>query len=387
MSDNNSKLGIDLIEEGNYGSYQQPTRDIDHNNMIANITVVGVGGGGCNMVAHLIKKNVKGINMVAINTDAQVLNRFENFRNQPECADVKSIKTVQIGKELTKGLGAGMKPEIGRLSAEENREEIRNALMGQDIVFIASGMGGGTGSGASAVVAEIAKETGALTISVATKPFDFEGKKRMKIASESLALLKEASDSIIEVPNNKLLELENLKNLGMKEAFFMVDEILSRAVMGTVNIILSSGFDDINLDFADFKTVMSHKGTALMGIGEATGEDAAVLAIQKSVNSPLLDNKDNSIKGSMGLLIHFEYNPKYSLSDISKAMSFAQSVAHEDADVIFGFTTSDDFAEDFVKTTIIATGFEDFELKEKLKADKEEAFNFVNTDLPTILLK
>ena len=309
----------------------------------ARIIAVGVGGGGGNMINHMLKEGVTGIEMVLINTDAQVLS--EN----------SAASKIQIGVKLTKGLGAGMKPNIGKDSALENYEDIRTALDGADIVFISAGLGGGTGTGAAPVVAQIAKEVGALTISVVTKPFKFEGKRRIKLAEEGLEELKKESDSIVVIPNDKLLSVID-KKLGVKDSFKIVDSVLAQAVSGTSGVILSSGESDINLDFADLQTVMSHKGMALMGVGEYEGENAAYEAIKAAIESPLLDNM--SINGAMGVLVHFKINPNFGLMEISEAMEVVNESAHEEASVIFGTSTDESLPEDYVKITIVATGFE-----------------------------
>ncbi|MBL4730266.1 MAG: cell division protein FtsZ [Sulfurimonas sp.] len=309
----------------------------------ARIIAVGVGGGGGNMIGHMINENVTGIEMILINTDAQVLS--EN----------SSATKIQIGSKLTKGLGAGMKPAIGKESALENYEDIKSALEGADIVFISAGLGGGTGTGAAPIVAQIAREVGALTISIVTKPFKFEGKKRLKLAEEGLEELKKESDSIVVIPNDKLLSVIDRK-LGLKDSFKIVDGVLAQAVSGTSGVILSSGENDINLDFADLKTVMSHQGMALMGVGEYEGENAAYEAIKAAIESPLLDNM--SINGAMGVLVHFKIHPDFPIMEISDAMDVVNESAHSDAEVIFGTSTDDSLAEEYVKITIVATGFE-----------------------------
>lgn len=309
----------------------------------ARIVAVGVGGGGGNMISHMSKNGIDGIELIMLNTDAQVLKNSSN------------INTLQIGAKLTNGLGAGMKPEIGRDSALESQEEIRNALMGADIVFISAGLGGGTGTGAAPIVAKIAKEIGALTISVVTKPFSYEGPKRLKLAKSGLEELKKESDSIVVIPNDKLLSIID-KKLGYKDSLKIVDSVLAQAVSGTAGVILASGVDDINLDFADFKTVMSHRGMALMGMGEASGDNAAYEAIKTAIESPLLDNI--SINGAMGVLVHFYMHSSFPLFEISEAMLVVRESAHEDADVIFGTTTDDTLPESYVKITVVATGFE-----------------------------
>jgi len=309
----------------------------------ARIVAVGVGGGGGNMISHMIKNGVTGIEMIMVNTDAQALK------------DSTNATTIQIGTKLTKGLGAGMKPEVGRESALESYEEIKNALQGADIVFISAGLGGGTGTGAAPVVAKIAKEVDALTISIVTKPFMFEAPKRLKLAKAGLEELKKESDSIVVIPNDKLLSIIDRK-LGIKDSFKIVDSVLAQAVSGTAGVILSNGQADINLDFADLKTVMSHKGMALMGVGEHEGDNAAYEAIKAAIESPLLDNV--SINGAMGVLVHFNMHPNFPMMEISDAMVVVQESAHEDADVIFGTSTDESLPEDYVKITIIATGFE-----------------------------
>ncbi len=309
----------------------------------ARIIAIGVGGGGGNMIGHMLKEAVDGIEMITANTDVQVLN------------ESAAMKKIQIGDKLTKGLGAGMKPSIGKDSALESYDEIRDALDGADIVFIAAGLGGGTGTGAAPVIANIAKEVGALTISVVTKPFSFEGRRRMKLAEAGLEELKKESDSIVVIPNDKLLSIID-RRLGMKESFKIVDEVLSRAVSGTSGVILSSGENDINLDFADLETVMSHRGMALMGVGEYQGENAAYEAIKAAIESPLLDNM--SINGAMGVLVHFNMHPDFPMMELAEAMDVVHESADEEAEVIFGTSTDESFATDYVRITLVATGFE-----------------------------
>ncbi len=309
----------------------------------ARIVAVGIGGGGGNMIGHMINEGVEGIEMVVANTDAQVL--------QTSSAQTK----IQLGSRLTKGLGAGMKPSVGKDSAIENYDEIRNTLEGADIVFIAAGLGGGTGTGAAPVVAQIAKDVGALTIAVVTKPFSFEGKRRMKLAEEGLKELKKESDSIVVIPNDKLLSIID-KKLGLKDSFKIVDAVLAQAVSGTSGVILSSGDNDINLDFADLKTVMCHQGMALMGVGEYQGENAAYEAIKTAIESPLLDNM--SINGAMGVLVHFTMHPDFPMIEISEAMNVVFESADEDADVIWGTTTDATLPIDYIKITLVATGFD-----------------------------
>ncbi len=309
----------------------------------AKIIVVGVGGGGGNMIGHMINEGIEGIEMIIANTDAQVLD------TQNRCTK------IQLGAKLTKGLGAGMKPDVGRESAIESYDDIRMALEGADIVFVAAGLGGGTGTGAAPVIAKIAKEVGALTIYVVTKPFMFEQRKRMKTAMAGLEELKKESDSIVVIPNDKLLSIVD-RNMGIKDSFRLVDSVLAQAVAGTSGVILASGENDINLDFADLQTVMSHRGMALMGVGTHTGENAAYEAIKSAIESPLLDNM--SINGAMGVLVHFHMHPDFPLLEMNEAMQVVEESADEDADVILGTTTDATLDVDYIRVTLVATGFE-----------------------------
>ena len=321
----------------------------------AKIKVVGVGGGGTNMVNHMINANVTGIDLIAANTDWQHLN-----------ASLAHVK-IQLGPKQTRGLGAGMKPEIGRNAAEESYEEIKKTLMGADMVFVAAGLGGGTGTGAAEIIAKAAKEVGALTVAVVTKPFVFEGPKRRKLAEEALVGVRSMCDSIVVIPNDKLLAIVD-KNMGLRESFKIVDDVLTRAVTGISGVILNYGENDINLDFADLSTVMGHKGMALMGVGEASGTNAAYDAMKNAIESPLFDNI--SINGAMGVLVCFSINPNFPLVQIQQAMSVVYENADEDADIIFGTTTSEHISPDRVVITIVATGFD------------REANNFVARQMP-----
>jgi len=325
----------------------------------ARIVAIGVGGGGGNMIGHMINEGVEGIEMIVANTDAQVL--------QTSFAPTK----IQMGNRLTKGLGAGMKPSVGKDSAIESYDDIRTAIEGADIVFVAAGLGGGTGTGAAPVIAQIAKDVGALTISVVTKPFSFEGRKRLKLAEQGLEDLKKESDSIVIIPNDKLLSIID-KNLGLKESFKIVDAVLAQAVSGTSGVILASGDNDINLDFADLKTVMCHQGIALMGVGEHQGENAAYEAIRAAIESPLLDNM--SINGAMGVLVHFTMHPDFPMISISEAMGVVEESADENADVIFGTTTDATLPVDYIKITLIATGFEHEDAAKKAPAANNNAY-------------
>ena len=295
----------------------------------AKIKVVGVGGGGGNMINHIIRE--KGDEM-----------------------DID----LQLGEKITKGLGAGMNPDVGTKAAQESYEEIKSTLEYSDIVFIASGLGGGTGTGAAPVVAQAAKEIGALTISVVTMPFDFEGKKRYNLALKGLNELKKESDSIVVIPNQRLKSLID-KKAGIKESFKIVDNVLARAVSGMCTIVLDSGNSDINSDFADVKKVMEHRGMALLGIGESEGEGAAQEAIKNAIQSPLLS--DITINGAVGVLVHFKYHPYSPFSDIEEAMCLVQNAVDDDADIIFGTTSDESFENNKIQVTIIATGFRDKE--------------------------
>ena len=310
----------------------------------AKIKAIGVGGGGGNMINHMIQEGIHTIDLIVANTDAQALS-----------SSLAPFK-MQLGVNIARGLGAGMVPEKGREAALESFDDIKEMLEGSDIVFISAGLGGGTGTGAAPIIAQAAKEIGALTVSIVTSPFKFEGRKRTKLAREGLEELKRESDSIIVVPNEKLLSIVE-KNLGIKESFRMVDDILAQAVGGISKVILSHGDNDINLDFADVKTVMSHRGLALMGAGYSVGPNAAYDAAKAAIESPLLDNI--SIDGAMGVLVHFDIHPDYPIMEIGEAMNIVEESADEDAAVIFGTTTNPNMELDEVRITIVATGFED----------------------------
>ncbi|MCZ6110722.1 cell division protein FtsZ [Campylobacter ureolyticus] len=321
----------------------------------AKMKVIGVGGGGGNMINHMIREGYDRIDLLVANTDSQALEK--------SLAKTK----ILLGEKTAKTLGAGMDPTVGKDSADESFDILRDALEYSDIVFVASGLGGGTGTGASPVVARAAKENKALTIGVVTTPFKFEGKKRATLAQAGINELKKECDSILVIPNQKLLSLID-KKAGIKESFKMVDDVLARAVGGMSSIILDSGDSDINLDFADVKKIMSHRGLALMGVGASEGEDAPKEAIQDAIQSPLLD--DMSINGAMGVLIHFKIHPDCSLLEISEAVSLVEEVAHDNADIIFGTTTDESIENNRVEVTLIATGFE--EVSEKKEDDSQK---------------
>ncbi len=332
----------------------------------AQIKVIGVGGGGTNMVNHMIKDGISGIDMIVANTDAQSLDTS------------LSATKIQLGSKKTRGLGAGMKPEVGEKSAEESYDEIKESLDGADMVFIATGLGGGTGTGAAPVVAKAAREVGALTICIVTEPFMFEGRKRKKLAAAGLKELQNESDSLVVIQNDKLLSIVD-KNLGYKDSFKLVDNVLTRAVGGMSSVVLSCSESDINADFADVKTIMSHKGMAILSVGEAVGDDAAVEAVRNAIESPLLDNL--SINGAMGVLIHFNINPNFPLTQIQDAMEIIYDSADEDADIIFSTTSNDKLADNEVKITIVATGF-----NSETKEDTLKTVNNTN-EIPTMEVK
>jgi len=335
----------------------------------AKIKAIGVGGGGGNMINHMISEGVIDIDLIVANTDSQALG-----------SSLAPFK-LQLGMNATRGLGAGMVPDKGREAALESFDDIKDMLEGSDIVFISAGLGGGTGTGAAPIIAQAAKEIGALTVSIVTSPFKFEGRKRTKLAKEGLEELKRESDSIIVVPNEKLLSIVE-KNLGIKESFRMVDDILAQAVGGISKVILSHGDNDINLDFADVKTVMGHRGLALMGAGYSVGTNAAYDAAKAAIESPLLDNI--SIDGAMGVLVHFDIHPDYPIMEIGEAMSIIEESADEDASVIFGTTTNTNMELDEVRIIIIATGFEDNDVIQEPASTKQEpivttGINNINT--------
>jgi cell division protein FtsZ len=303
------------------------------------IKVVGVGGGGVNAVNRMIEANMRGVEFIAMNTDAQALLMSD--------ADLK----LDIGRQLTRGLGAGSDPEIGRQAAEEHRAEVEEALKGADMVFITAGKGGGTGTGAAPIVAEVARSVGALTIGVVTRPFSFEGRRRSVQADSGIERLKEKVDAIIIIPNDRLLTISTEKT-SMVSAFKMADEVLLQGVQGITDLITIPG--QINTDFADVRTVLDNAGTAIMGIGQATGEGRAVNAARAAITSPLLEA---SIEGARGILVNISGGPDLGLFEVNEAMEIIHGVAHPDANIIFG-TVIDDSMGDDVRVTVIAAGFE-----------------------------
>lgn len=306
----------------------------------ARIKVVGIGGSGGHIISRMMACKIKGVNFTAINTDAQALHHC----NAPE--------KIHIGKNLTKGLGAGMNPEIGRQAAEENRDEIQEALKGSDMIFIVCGLGGGTGSGASPIVAEAAKDSGALAVAVVTRPFSFEGIQRARIAEDALNLLRDRVDTLITIPNDRLLQIID-KKTSLLNAFSIVDDVLRQGVQGISDLIVYPGV--INVDFADVKTIMADAGSALMGIGRATGEDRAVEAAKAAISSPLLEM---SIDGAKGVLFNVSGGPDMAMSEINDAAKIITESIDPEAKVIFGTVIDEQIKKGELKVTVIATGFE-----------------------------
>ncbi len=310
---------------------------------VAKIKVIGIGGGGCNAVNTMITSHLEGVEFIAANTDLQAL--------ESSLATTK----LQFGAKLTKGLGAGANPEIGRSAAIEDADKVRDALSGADMIFVTAGLGGGTGTGGTPVVAEIAKELGALTVAVVTKPFIFEGKRRQRSAEKGLEEIKKYVDTLITIPNQRLLSISD-ENLSLVDSFKKADEVLLHAAKSISDLITIPGL--INLDFADVKTIMSEMGMAFMGMGVASGENKAKEAAQKAISSPLLE--DISINGAQGLLINITGGNDLTLHEVNDASSMIQEEAHEDANIIFG-AVIDPKMEGEIRITVIATGFGAFE--------------------------
>jgi cell division protein FtsZ len=313
----------------------------------ATIKVIGIGGGGGNAINNMINASLMGVDFIAANTDAQAL-------------EVSKAHTkLQLGANITKGLGAGANPEIGRSAALEDADQIRQVLDGTDMVFVTAGLGGGTGTGGAPVVAQIAKELGALTVAVVTKPFKFEGRQRMKTADNGIKELQETVDTIITIPNNRLLSLA-AKKATFLEMLKKADDVLLYAVKGISDLITIPGL--INLDFADVKTIMSEMGMALMGTGMASGEDRATAAAEKAISSPLLE--DVSISGAKGVLMNISSGLDLTIDEVQEASSLIQQEAHEDANIIWG-TVLDQSAGDELRVTVIATGIGEVDVRPK----------------------
>jgi cell division protein FtsZ len=329
----------------------------------AKIKVIGVGGSGKGAINHMISSNLKGIDFIAMNTDTQDLH------------NCLASKKIHLGKNLTKGLGAGMDPEIGRRSAEETKEEIQDVIKGADIIFIACGMGGGTATGAAPVIAKAAKEEGILTVAIVTKPFFFEGQKRTNIAENGIIDLEKEVDALIVVPNDRLLSVID-KNTPVKDAFRMVDEVLKQAVDGIADIIKTAG--TINLDFADIKRVLKDSGTALIGIGSGSGENRAIEAAKAAISSPLLDV---SIHGAKGLLYAIYGNDNLSMHEVSEAAKIITESVDKDATIIFGIVNSDTLKKDEIKIVVIATKFpSNFKLPHNNKIISEPLYTNLEID-------
>ncbi len=306
----------------------------------AKIKVVGVGGSGGNAISRMIDAKIKGVEFVAINTDAQALHHS------------KAQEKVHVGKNLTKGLGAGMNPEVGRQAAEENRDEIQEVLKGSDMVFVACGLGGGTGSGAAPIVAETAKELGALTVGVVTKPFAFEGSQRRAIAEEALENLKDRVDTLITIPNDRLLSIIDRKTT-LVNAFRIVDDVLRQGVQGISDLITRPG--EVNVDFADVRAIMEDSGSALMGIGIASGDNRATEAAKAAINSPLLEL---SIDGAKGVLFNISGSSDIGMLEINEAANIITETIDPNAKVIFGAVTDDQIRKGEIQITVVATGFD-----------------------------
>jgi cell division protein FtsZ len=321
---------------------------VEQENLKARIKVIGIGGGGGNAVNTMIGSKFTGVDFIVANTDAQSLDAS------------RALVKIQLGATVTKGLGAGANPEIGRRAALEDEEILKEYLAGSDMIFITAGMGGGTGTGGAPVVARLAREAGALTVGVVTKPFLFEGKKRMRQAEQGIEYLKENVDTLIVIPNQRLLSIA-AKTTTMLDAFHRADDVLLQAVRGISDLIITPGL--INLDFADIRTVMAEMGLALMGAASASGENRAIEAAQKAISSPLLE--DISIQGARGVLINITGGPDLCLHEVNEAASMIQEEAHDDANIIFG-SVIDESMTDEIRITVIATGFG--EDRDKLKA-------------------
>lgn len=339
------------------------------NQQFASIKVVGVGGGGTNAVNRMIEAKIQGVEFIAINTDGQALNRSN--------ADIR----LRIGDLLTKGLGAGANPEIGQQAALESKEELAGILQGADMVFVTAGMGGGTGTGAAPVIAQIAKESGALTVGVVTKPFKFEGRVRMNQAEKGLMVLKESVDTLITIPNERLLQIVD-KNTPMLEAFKIADDVLRQGVQGISDLITITGL--INVDFADVRTIMCNAGSALMGIGMAKGEKRAITAAKAAVESPLLEA---SINGSKGVLLNITGSGNLGLYEVNEAAEIISEVADPEANIIFGAVIDESLGEE-IRVTVIATGFEQQRPQPMNREGlKFPSFSADDLEIPTFLRK
>ena len=335
--------------------------DLVENDLVkAQIRVIGIGGGGGNAVNNMIASGMTGVEFVAVNTDAQDLERSLASRR------------FQLGGQLTKGLGAGANPEVGKEAALEDRDRLAELVVGCDMVFITAGMGGGTGTGAAPVIAQVAKEIGALTVAVVTRPFHFEGRRRRKQAEEGIDALRQNVDTLITIPNQRLISMATERTT-MREAFCLADGVLHQAVKGVSDLINNQGI--VNVDFADVRTIMANKGLALMGVGLGTGEHKTVDAAQKAISSPLLD--DVSIAGATSVLINITGNSDLTMFEVNEASTLIQEEAHEDVNVIWGWVI-DESMKDEARVTVIATGFEEAALQARPSAERRVAQMVVN---------
>ncbi len=330
------------------------------------IKVMGVGGGGCNAINSMIDSNVGSAEFIAVNTDSQALLLS------------KAQKCLQIGEKLTKGLGAGSNPDVGEAAAEESREEIERELQGTDLLFVASGMGGGTGTGAASVIARIAREMGILTIAVVTKPFSFEGRVRNENANKGISNLRKYVDTLVIIPNDKLLQFLP-EQIGMLEAFKVADDMLKQGIIGIVDLIATPSL--INLDFADVNTIMRDQGLAHMGIGRAKGENRIIEAVRQAVSSPLLET---TIEGARSVILNVTGGKDLKLGEVNEAAVLVQGIIDSGANIIFGATIDENMNEE-VKITVIATGFTPVEQTEEKVEFKEELKPQLNVNLPPLL--
>jgi cell division protein FtsZ len=333
--------------------------DVDQS---AQIKVIGVGGGGNNAVNRMIDAGLKGVEFISINTDKQALYLS------------KASQKIQIGDKLTRGLGAGANPEVGQKAAEESKEEIAQSIKGADLVFITAGMGGGTGTGAAPIVAEIAKELGILTVGVVTKPFMFEGRKRMVHAEQGVLKLREKVDTLVTIPNDRLLQVVDKKTT-MTDAFKLADDVLRQGVQGISDLIMIPGL--INLDFADVKTIMLNRGLAHMGTGRASDDNRAVEAAKQAISSPLLET---TINGATGVLLNITGGPNLTLFEVNEAADQVKQAADPDANIIFGAVINEELGDE-VRITVIATGFDKPMSDREVRKDK---INVSNTPNPNI---
>lgn len=338
---------------------------------LAQIKVIGAGGGGNNAVNRMVEAQLQGVEFIAVNTDKQAL------------LTSKAEYKIQIGEKLTRGLGAGANPEVGKRAAEESKDEIVKVLQGADMVFVTAGMGGGTGTGAAPVIAQLAKEMGILTVGVVTKPFVFEGKVRMKNAESGIDELKSKVDTLITIPNDRLLQIVQ-KNTSMLDAFSIADDVLKQGIQSISDLIAVPGL--INLDFADVTSVMKEQGLAHMGLGNATGENRALEAARQAIQSPLLET---SIRGAKGVLLNITGGPNLGLLEINEASTLVNESCDPEANIIFGASIREDLGEEII-ITVIATGFDDnkdlgFDIAEKPKVVQRPTLNTASTPKPSVV--